>query len=79
MDSFEELGITTTAQTPLPRGAARNVSEIFTVIAAGTAVTAGVLFALLLVAFVVVAVYVDVKVRDASPTDSCSPLIGCVP
>lgn len=56
VNAFEELGITAAPQTPLPRGAARNVSEVFTVIAAGTAITAGALFALLLVAVVVVTV-----------------------
>jgi hypothetical protein len=49
MDPFQELGITAVAEEPQPRTRARNVSEFLTTIVAGTAVTAGVIFALVVV------------------------------
>jgi hypothetical protein len=79
MDAFQELGITAIAQTPRRRGVGRNVSELLAAIAAGTAITAGVIFALVVIAIVVATVVAGVQVRNATPNDSCSSVIGCVP
>jgi hypothetical protein len=79
MDAFQELGISATAQTPQRRGVGRNVSELLAAIAAGTAITASAIFALVVVAVILATVIAGVQMRNASPNDSCSPLIGCVP
>jgi hypothetical protein len=53
MDAFEELGITASAQTPNPRTTARNLGEVLTAVAAGTALTAAGIFALIAIAVAV--------------------------
>jgi hypothetical protein len=79
MDAFEELGITAAAQAPRPRSKVRSISAVLATIVAGTAVTASVIFALVLVITVAWGAYAIFLEQNKSPTDSCDPIIGCVP
>lgn len=79
MDAFQELGITAPSEAPQPRTAARTLRELATVVAAGTAVTFGVLVALVVVAIVAVTIVVGVKAQETPTSPGCSPVLGCLP
>jgi hypothetical protein len=66
MDDFLELGITASAEAPHQHSATREFGEVVTAMLAGTAITAVLLSAVLVVAGTAVAIYFAVQFSHSS-------------